>query len=59
MDTAMSSIEKDERFDVSAADFTRRARQAGWPFWRGVMIGFMSAFPIAYVAFGDSFASLG
>lgn len=59
METTMRSFGERERFDVSAADFAQRARQAGWPFWRGVVIGFLAAFPIASIAFGNGFMGLG
>lgn len=47
-------------FDVSVRDFRTRANAFGWPFWRGVLVGFAAAFPIAYVAIvGESFFGLG
>lgn len=37
-------------FEVSVADFRTKASLYGWPFWRGVLVGFVCAFPIAYAA---------
>lgn len=60
METTMASIGESTRFDVSTADFRQKAREVGWPFWRGVVVGFLAAFPIAYIALGgDSFLGLG
>ena len=44
------TTEPDRRFDPSVSDFMRQARFVGWPFWRGVTVGFVAAFPIAYLA---------
>lgn len=48
----MKGFITDERegFEVSARDFRERARAFGWPFWRGVIVGFVASFPIAYTA---------
>ncbi len=60
METAMTSVGESTRFEVSKADFVRKAREMGWPFWRGVLIGFVAAFPMAYIAVaGESFMGLG
>jgi hypothetical protein len=38
------------RDDFTIAEFKQMARSQGWVFWRGVLIGFVAAFPIAYLA---------
>jgi hypothetical protein len=38
------------RDDFTVAEFKQMARIGGWTFWRGVLIGFVAAFPIAYLA---------
>lgn len=44
-----AEVRRDE-FHVSAHDFLVRARRDGWPFWRGMMVGFAAGFPLAYFA---------
>jgi hypothetical protein len=38
--------------DFTVAEFSQKAKSEGWSFWRGVVIGFCTAFPLAYMAFG-------
>lgn len=38
--------------DFTIAEFREKARAEGWPFWRGVAVGFCAAFPLAYMTFG-------
>ena len=38
--------------DFTFAEFREKAKAEGWPFWRGVAVGFCAAFPLAYMAFG-------
>ncbi len=37
-------------FEASIRDFTEQAGSLGWPFWRGVAVGFLAAFPLAHLA---------
>lgn len=37
-------------FIASTDDLKARARTGGWAFWRGVLVGFLAAFPIASLA---------
>ena len=47
---ATATILKQGDFDVSTSDFVEQAHGRGWPFWRGVIVGFCCSFPICYVA---------
>ena len=38
------------RDDFTIAEFKQMARSGGWTFWRGVLVGFVASFPIAYLA---------
>jgi hypothetical protein len=38
--------------DFTFAEFREKARAEGWPFWRGVAVGFCASFPLAYLALG-------
>jgi hypothetical protein len=38
--------------DFTFAEFKEKARTEGWPFWRGVAVGFCASFPLAYLALG-------
>ncbi len=40
----------DEYFVASKADFMHRAQAEGWSFWRGMVVGFLSGFPLAWIA---------
>ena len=45
-----TAMQRDRRFDPSVSDFMQQAQRFGWPFWRGVIVGFVAVFPIAFVA---------
>lgn len=46
-------------FEASIQDFTKQAGSLGWPFWRGVALGFLAAFPLAHLAVaGDTLLGL-
>ena len=38
--------------DFTIAEFRAKAKLEGWPFWRGVAVGFCASFPLAYMALG-------
>ncbi len=56
------SIELDRGhfFEASTNDFASQARHRGWDFWRGVALGFVASFPLAYIAAtGETLLGLG
>ena len=37
--------------DFTIAEFREKAKAEGWEFWRGVAVGFCTAFPLAFMMF--------
>lgn len=59
MDQAISQT-RPAYFEASMSDFRSQAKSLGWGFWRGIVVGFVAAFPLAYLAVaGETFFSLG
>jgi hypothetical protein len=45
--------------DISVREFLEQADRYGWPFWRGLAIGFASACAFGYVALSGVLTSAG
>ena len=53
-------LDSGQFFEASTNDFATQARRRGWVFWRGVALGFVAAFPLAYIAAtGETLLGLG
>lgn len=48
-----------EFFRASRADFLAQLSEGGWAFWRGVAVGFMASYPLAYIAMNGQAFGIG
>ncbi|MDB5511087.1 MAG: hypothetical protein JWR08_570 [Enterovirga sp.] len=50
MTQALATLSRQPVFEASLDDIKKQMRTDGWGFWRGVVIGFLSSFPLAHIA---------
>lgn len=56
MTQALATLSRQHVFEASFDDIRKQAKANGWTFWRGVVLGFLAAFPLAHIAIAGEVA---